>query len=120
MLTIFVPNLNFEYNGTFEKSIRSTEKKIHILGEGLYWFYDNRSIVQNSIIYFLQTTGWAKRLMRLPYPDEFLTYKKTGCRLQSKYGLLCLPLHWACRKIINYLRQHNALCKTKEGTWYYS
>ena len=56
VLTISAPNLNFEYNGTFEKSIRSTEKKIHILGEGLYWFYDNRSIVQNSIIYFLQIT----------------------------------------------------------------
>ena len=55
-MTISAPNLNFEYNGTFEKSIRSTEKKIHILGEGLYWFYDNRSIVQNSIIYFLQIT----------------------------------------------------------------
>ena len=39
VLTISTPNLNFEYNGTFEKSIRSTEKKIHILGEGLYWFY---------------------------------------------------------------------------------
>lgn len=56
VLTISAPNLNFEYNGTFEKSIRSTEKKIHILGEGLYWFYDNHSIVQNSIIYFLQIT----------------------------------------------------------------
>ena len=47
------PNLNFEYNGTFEKSIRSTEKKIHILGEGLYWFYDYCFIVQNSIIYLI-------------------------------------------------------------------
>ena len=28
VLTISAPNLNFEYNGTFEKSIRSTEKKI--------------------------------------------------------------------------------------------
>lgn len=57
VLTISAPNLNFEYNGTFEKSIRSTEKKIHILGEGLYWFYDNRSIVQNGIIYFVWITG---------------------------------------------------------------
>ena len=53
VLTISAPNLNFEYNGTFEKYIRPAEKKIHIGGESLYWFYDYCFIVQNSIIYLI-------------------------------------------------------------------
>lgn len=51
VLTISVPNSKTRKNGTFKKHIRSSEQKIHIMGESLYWLYDYRPIMQNDIAY---------------------------------------------------------------------